>query len=98
MEQPKQLIFKTSGNGYLTKKSSAVILKLMARSLNSCQAKLLADFCSDLAKGLILAAISLPITAGKVLPYAGLLVLIYSIAAVIFLRIALVLLKGVKSV
>lgn len=70
----------------------------MVKSLNSSQAKLLADFSSDLAKGLILAAISLPITAGKILPYAGLLVLILSIAAVILLRMALALLKGVKDV
>lgn len=83
---------------WLTGVYSYVKFKQMAKSLNSSQAKLLADFCSDLAKGLILAAISLPITAGKSLPYGGLLVLIYSIAAVIFLRIALVLLKGVKSV
>ena len=32
----------------------------MIESLNSIQAKLLANFCSDLSKGLILAGISVP--------------------------------------
>ena len=76
---------------------SCVKFKQMVKSLNSSQAKLLADFCSDLAKGLILAAVSLPIAQGKFLPYTGLLILTFSIVAVAFLRIAVNLLKGIKN-
>lgn len=36
----------------------------MVNSLNAAQAKLLADYCSDLSKGLILAGVSIPFTEG----------------------------------
>lgn len=69
----------------------------MVNSFNSSQAKLLANFCSDLAKGLILAGASAPFVSKEALAIKGLLTLLNSVVAVGFLKVAIELLKGVKE-
>lgn len=66
--------------------------------LNSAQAKLLADFCSDLAKGLVLAGVSLPFTEGKLFwPFKILASGAMLFVASRFLLFGIDLLKGIKE-
>jgi len=70
----------------------------MARSkLNKAQAKLLANFSADLAKGVMLASISLPYISKEVLIFRGALVLSYLVIAILLLKLSIELLKGVKQ-
>lgn len=70
---------------------------MMLKSFNSAQAKLLANFSSDLAKGLLLAGISVQIISKEALFYKTLMMSLNAIIAAVFLTIAINLLKGVKE-
>lgn len=69
----------------------------MPKSFNAAQARLLANFSSNLAKGLLLAGISAPLISKEVMAYKGLLTLVNSTMAIILLMFALDILKGVKE-
>lgn len=69
----------------------------MTKTLNTAQAKLLANFCSDVAKGLLFIDVAVPIFSKEVLLYRILLVLICSILVINLLNFSLDLLKGVKE-
>jgi hypothetical protein len=73
------------------------MVELVPDSLNLAQTKLLANFSSDLAKGLLLAGISAPFISKEVLAFKGLLTLFNSIMAAVFLKVAVDMLKGVKE-
>lgn len=69
----------------------------MPKSFNSAQAKLLANFSSDLAKGLLLAGVSAPFVSREFLAYKWILVSLYAIMATMLLKFALDVLKGVRN-
>lgn len=74
-----------------------VNLLVMVSVFNPSQAKLLANFCADLAKVLILAGVSAPFISREVLPLRMMLTLLNSIMAGGLLMIAVDLLKGVQK-
>lgn len=69
----------------------------MLKSFNSAQAKLLANFSADLAKGLLLAGISVQVISKELILYKTILMVLNTIIAAVFLTIATNLLKGVKE-
>lgn len=81
----------------MTENLPDVIIKMMLRPFNSAQAKLLANFSSDLAKGLLLAGISVQFLSKELFVYKGILMLSNSGMAIILLMFAVDLLKGVKE-
>lgn len=69
----------------------------MARTLNGAQAKLLANFSADVAKGLVFLDVAVPIFSKEILGYRILLVLICTAMIINLLNFSLELLKGVKE-
>lgn len=69
----------------------------MPGPFNPSQAKLIANFSSDLAKGLLLAGVSAPFISKEVLAFRGLLTLLNTVIATILLIFAVDILKGVKE-
>ena len=67
------------------------------KSFNSTQAKLLANFTADLAKGLLLGGISVQFISKETFIYKSVLTLLNSGMAIILLMFAIDTLKGVKE-
>ena len=65
--------------------------------LNSAQTKLLANFCSDLAKGLLLAAVSAPFVSKEVWFLRLLLSLVSCLIALMLLRTGVGFLEGAEK-
>lgn len=69
----------------------------MLDSLNFAQAKLLADFCSDLAKGLLLAGIAAPFISREAVFLRLFLGALNCIVALNLLKVAVKLLERIKQ-
>ena len=69
----------------------------MRKSLNVSQAKLLASFCADIAKGMLLAGLAIPIVSKEILVYKTMFVLVDIVVAILLLNFSLDVLKGVKE-
>lgn len=72
-------------------------LQLTVGSLNLNQAKLLASFCSDLAKGLILAGISAPFISRELLAFRILMGIASYLISPMLLNLSIELLEGFKN-
>lgn len=69
----------------------------MRKSLNISQARLLANFSADIAKGMLLAGLAMSIVSKDILIYKTMFVLVDIIVAVLLLNFSLDVLKGVKE-